>query len=169
MTDSPRGNPSALDIVDGQLHLSLELGEEKILASMDALGIRSVVLDEFWGVNDKMQGTPCISFPDGAHRPLSPYAQAAALRWPERVSFLQRVDRLDPNLAAHVAVLASNPGCRALRVVLLHPAERQAFATGGYAELIGAKLPEIQSIHPNLTLEGLRIIGNLNLGGILPP
>jgi type III pantothenate kinase len=46
-------------------------------------------------------------------------------------------------------------GVRKLRVV----------ATGGYAELIGAKLPEIETIHPNLTLEGLRIIGNLNAAG----
>jgi type III pantothenate kinase len=35
-------------------------------------------------------------------------------------------------------------------------------ATGGYATLISAKLPEIKTVHPNLTLEGLRIIGNLN-------
>jgi len=35
-------------------------------------------------------------------------------------------------------------------------------ATGGYATLISARLPEIKRIHPNLTLEGLRIIGNLN-------
>jgi len=35
-------------------------------------------------------------------------------------------------------------------------------ATGGYAELIAKGLPEIQSVHPNLTLEGLRLIGSLN-------
>ena len=35
-------------------------------------------------------------------------------------------------------------------------------ATGGYAKLIAAKLPEIGAIHPNLTLEGLRIIARLN-------
>lgn len=35
-------------------------------------------------------------------------------------------------------------------------------ATGGYARLIASHLPEIQSVHPNLTLEGLRIIGQLN-------
>jgi type III pantothenate kinase len=38
-------------------------------------------------------------------------------------------------------------------------------ATGGYAELIAAGLPEIDSVHPNLTLEGLRIIATLNLPG----
>ena len=36
-------------------------------------------------------------------------------------------------------------------------------ATGGYAELIAERLPEVNQVHPNLTLEGLRIIGNLNL------
>jgi type III pantothenate kinase len=35
-------------------------------------------------------------------------------------------------------------------------------ATGGYARLIAAKLPGIDVIHPNLTLEGLRVIANLN-------
>jgi type III pantothenate kinase len=35
-------------------------------------------------------------------------------------------------------------------------------ATGGYARLIAAQLPEIQAIHPHLTLEGLRIVANLN-------
>jgi type III pantothenate kinase len=33
-------------------------------------------------------------------------------------------------------------------------------ATGGYAELIAAHLPEIHAIHPDLTLEGLRIVAN---------
>lgn len=35
-------------------------------------------------------------------------------------------------------------------------------ATGGYADLIAAQLPEIEAIHPHLTLEGLRIVANLN-------
>jgi type III pantothenate kinase len=35
-------------------------------------------------------------------------------------------------------------------------------ATGGYARLIARQLPEIGVIHPNLTLEGLRIVANLN-------
>jgi type III pantothenate kinase len=35
-------------------------------------------------------------------------------------------------------------------------------ATGGYAELIAAGLPEIKRVEPNLTLEGLRIIAGLN-------
>jgi len=35
-------------------------------------------------------------------------------------------------------------------------------ATGGYARLIAARLPEITAVRPHLTLEGLRIIANLN-------
>jgi type III pantothenate kinase len=35
-------------------------------------------------------------------------------------------------------------------------------ATGGYAELIARQLPEIEAINPQLTLEGLRLIGNRN-------
>lgn len=31
-------------------------------------------------------------------------------------------------------------------------------ATGGYADLIAAKLPEIAAVEPNLTLEGLRLV-----------
>jgi len=37
-------------------------------------------------------------------------------------------------------------------------------ATGGYAQLIARKLPEIQAVHANLTLEGLRIVANRNIG-----
>jgi type III pantothenate kinase len=34
--------------------------------------------------------------------------------------------------------------------------------TGGYARLIASDLPEVAMIHSHLTLEGLRIVGNLN-------
>jgi hypothetical protein len=30
--------------------------------------------------------------------------------------------------------------------------------------LIAGKLPEIEAVHPNLTLEGLRIVANRNIG-----
>jgi type III pantothenate kinase len=35
-------------------------------------------------------------------------------------------------------------------------------ATGGYADLIAARLGQIDAVHPDLTLEGLRIVANLN-------
>ncbi|MGI9114274.1 MAG: type III pantothenate kinase [Chthoniobacterales bacterium] len=37
-------------------------------------------------------------------------------------------------------------------------------ATGGYAELLASKMPEVEAVQANLTLEGLRIVGCLNSG-----
>lgn len=49
-------------------------------------------------------------------------------------------------------------GCRRLRVV----------ATGGYAELIAAKVPEITAVDPLLTLEGLRLTWEAHVTGRVP-
>jgi len=43
-----------------------------------------------------------------------------------------------------------------------HRQKVHVIATGGYADLIAKRLGEIGSVHPNLTLEGLRIVANLN-------
>jgi type III pantothenate kinase len=40
-------------------------------------------------------------------------------------------------------------------------------ATGGYAELIAACLPEIHAIRPDLTLEGLRVVANRSSDHVL--
>ena len=39
----------------------------------------------------------------------------------------------------------------------------KAVATGGYADLIATGVKEISAVHENLTLEGLRLIGSMNL------
>jgi type III pantothenate kinase len=49
-----------------------------------------------------------------------------------------------------------------IKAELLPRRKIRIVATGGYAELIAAQLPEIEAIHPHLTLEGLRIAANLN-------
>jgi len=49
-----------------------------------------------------------------------------------------------------------------LRRELGAPRNLKVVATGGYASLIAAGLPEIQTIRQDLTLQGLRIIHNLN-------
>jgi type III pantothenate kinase len=36
-------------------------------------------------------------------------------------------------------------------------------ATGGYARLLASKLPEVTAVEPNLTLEGLRLVGRAHL------
>ncbi len=38
----------------------------------------------------------------------------------------------------------------------------RVLATGGYARLIASRMPEIDTVDPDLTLHGLRVIGNLN-------
>ncbi len=59
-------------------------------------------------------------------------------------------------------------GYRGLIKEILAEIEKEAgapldiIATGGYADLIASKLPVIQSVDPDLTLQGLRIIANLN-------
>ena len=61
-------------------------------------------------------------------------------------------------------------GYRGLVSAILARIRRESFArqrvhvvaTGGYARLIAAKLRDIDAVRPNLTLEGLRIIANLN-------
>ncbi len=50
----------------------------------------------------------------------------------------------------------------AIRRELGHPRELEVVATGGYAGLIVREMPEIARLHPNLTLEGLRLIAALN-------
>ena len=42
-------------------------------------------------------------------------------------------------------------------------ANRESLRRVDMRELIARKLPEIEAVHPNLTLEGLRIIGNRNV------
>jgi len=44
-----------------------------------------------------------------------------------------------------------------------HGRRVHVIATGGYADLIARRLREIDAVHSNLTLEGLRVIANLNL------
>ena len=49
-----------------------------------------------------------------------------------------------------------------LRQELGSPTSLQIVATGGDAEWIAAGLPEIATVDPDLTLQGLRLVGNLH-------
>jgi type III pantothenate kinase len=93
----------------------------------------------------------------------------------EKTALLPRIDLSEPKSAigksSREAMMAGAVfGYRGLvREILAQikselgsPKKLLVVATGGYAELIASKLSEIQVVHPNLTLEGLRIIGVLN-------
>jgi predicted TIM-barrel fold metal-dependent hydrolase len=127
-----------LDIVDAQLHV----GRDAIaptLAAMDALGIRGVVIDEFWGVfggEDPTHIAPGFKLPNGAWRATCPTAEIASALHPDRFAYLVRVDRRDPDLEAVMRVIASAPGARAIRIQPVWTmAEARAMADGAYEPL----------------------------------
>jgi type III pantothenate kinase len=92
-----------------------------------------------------------------------------------RTALLPKISLLEPPSAIgkstrHAMLAGAVYGYRGLvRQILTEigkelgiPRNLPVVATGGYANLIVAGLPEIKTVQDNLTLEGLRIIGNLN-------
>jgi type III pantothenate kinase len=93
----------------------------------------------------------------------------------QRTALLPRISLLEPpgavGKSTKAAMLAGAVyGYRGLvRQILVEigkelkiPRRLPVVATGGYADLIAAGLPEIKTVQPELTMEGLRIIGTLN-------
>jgi type III pantothenate kinase len=88
----------------------------------------------------------------------------------QRTALLPRIEPVEPISARDAMLSGAVFGYRGLVKQILTEIKRElaapknlkVVATGGYAELIAAKLPAITLVHPNLTLEGLRIIATLN-------
>jgi len=93
----------------------------------------------------------------------------------QRTAFLPRLSLKEPRTAvgkstADAMMAGAVYGYRGLVREILDRIKAERFprqrvkvvATGGYAQLIARQLPEIESVHPNLTLEGLRIVAGLN-------
>jgi type III pantothenate kinase len=93
----------------------------------------------------------------------------------QRTALLPRISLREPRRAIGKSTIEAMRagaifGYRGLVREILARIKRERFrgrqihviATGGYAELIAARLPEIDNVRPNLTLEGLRIVANLN-------
>lgn len=125
-----------MDIVDAQVHVFYTLQLDETIAVMNALGIQSVVIDEFWAYTRTRKAIPNAELPGGVLRPVSPLAQAAVLQYPDRFSILQRVEREDPDLGALLSVLGSTPGCRSIRINTRDRAEREALSSGGYDDML---------------------------------
>lgn len=94
----------------------------------------------------------------------------------QRTALLPQISLMEPPSAIgrstrHAMLAGAIYGYRGLVRQILVEIRRElgrgkrfkVIATGGYANLIAAGLPEIDSVRPHLTLEGLRIIGTLNL------
>jgi predicted TIM-barrel fold metal-dependent hydrolase len=126
-----------MDIVDTQVHLGPGHIDET-LAAMDALGVRSAVIDEVWISQALM---PYYVLADGARRATTPTAELAALTHPDRFSYVTRVSRRDPEMRALLRILGERRGMRGLRVAAGVTAdELAALAQGDYDDLFAAAL-----------------------------
>jgi predicted TIM-barrel fold metal-dependent hydrolase len=126
-----------MDIVDAQVHANV-LGTETTLAVMDALGIQGVLFDEYETAVEDGTPQPGYRLVDGAFRPVGPNAEAAALPYPDRFTFLMRVDPRDPGIEGWIETLAAAPGFKALRTLVVTPAEGAVFEGGGHDRLLKA-------------------------------
>jgi predicted TIM-barrel fold metal-dependent hydrolase len=127
-----------VDIVDAQLHMGPGTIEGTRHA-MDALGIRSVLIDEFW--ISRLDKSPTDTPPgyrlsNGAWRAAYPTAELASLLHPDRFSFFVRLDRRDPQLESVMRVVGTTPNARAFRLLAVWTQEEaEAFIDGGYEPL----------------------------------
>jgi hypothetical protein len=102
-----------MDIVDAQIHMGPG-GIDETLAAMDALGVRGVLVDEYWLTD--FTNKPHHLLPGGAQRPVGPTAELAAQIHAERFSWLLRISRLDPDHESVIRHVRNAPGGRALRI-----------------------------------------------------
>jgi type III pantothenate kinase len=92
----------------------------------------------------------------------------------QRTALLPKITLLEPpsvigKSTKHAMLAGAVHGYRGLVKQILQEIGKElglkklpVVATGGYAELIAAGLPEMKRVVPELTLDGLRIIGRLN-------
>jgi predicted TIM-barrel fold metal-dependent hydrolase len=124
-----------MDIVDAQLHMG-PASIDATLEAMNAVGIRSVMIEEFWYWTrspNPLHNQPGFELPNGAWRALYPTAELASALHPDRFSYFVRIDRRDPQLESVMRVTASSPHARALRFLATRtPEEAEAFIDGGF-------------------------------------
>jgi L-fuconolactonase len=122
-----------MDIVDSQIHMGPG-GIPEMVAAMNALGIASALIDEWW------MGTPGhpyynVGAGGRAQRTTSPTAEIASWTYPGRFSYLVRIDPRDPELRAVVRLAGDATHVRALRMSPgMSRAEVADFASGVYDE-----------------------------------
>jgi type III pantothenate kinase len=92
----------------------------------------------------------------------------------QRTALLPKITLLEPPSAIgkstkHAMLAGAVYGYRGLVREIIAEIRREfavkrlkVVGTGGYAELIGAGVKEVSTIHDQLTLEGLRLIAGLN-------
>lgn len=142
-----------MDIVDSQVHIGPG-GIAEMVAAMDALGIASVLNDEYW---IGTAGDPGYRIDERVFRPTNPTAELAAWTYPGRFSYLVRVEPHDPELRSIIRQTRDATYARALRVSPgMTRAEIASFADGAYDEVFAgaadAGLPVFVQISGNTEL-----------------
>jgi predicted TIM-barrel fold metal-dependent hydrolase len=106
---------------------------------MDALGIRSALIDEFWTHADKdRRYSPGFVLPNGALRAVPSQAEQASNQYPDRFSYLVRIDFRDPLLDTLMQIVADTPHARAIRLVINKPELLRELAEGNYRRCFAA-------------------------------
>lgn len=127
-----------LDVVDTQVHLFFNMNEVQGLAAMDALGIRSMIIDEYWGEDADGNTLPGYAVADGVFRSVSPGAERASMLHPDRFAYVLRIDHRDPELEYLIRSAAAAPHVRLLRIDARKPADVQALADGEFKPFFAA-------------------------------
>src|ERR1700751_5319553 len=102
-----------MNIVDSQLHLGPG-GASEVVAAMDALGIHSALIHEYWMGTP---GHPRYELGEGRFRTTSPTAELAAWTYPGRFAYVVHLDRRDPEMRAVVRLARDAAHARALRLL----------------------------------------------------
>ena len=113
-------------------------GYEEIKFAMDALGIRSSLIDEFWlSYITSMNFQPVEHPTEECSRPISPTAALASKVYPERFAYMRRIEFNDPDAEMIVCLLGKDPACKAFRLqVGMSPLTVDAFAMGAYEQVL---------------------------------
>lgn len=126
-----------MDIVDCQVHLGPG-GAAKMVSAMNALGIQSALIDEYWMGTP---GEPAYRVGGGVARATSPTAELAAWKYPDRFAYVVRLDRRDPALRAITRLTRDASHARGLRILVgTSRAETAAFARGEYEHVFSAAM-----------------------------
>lgn len=128
---SQAATPQKLDIVDTQVHLGCVPSEA--LFAMNALGIQSLLSDEFWGWDSDEHPHPGYKLANGAFRPTMPLSEWAALTHPDRFAYLVRVDHRDPQLESVITLAKTSGSARALRFTVENKDVAEEFVAGKFA------------------------------------
>ncbi|ANF94928.1 amidohydrolase family protein [Paenibacillus bovis] len=163
----PEQQSPVSNIIDTQIHMGPGRIEET-LAAMDAMGIQSVLIDEFW-----LPGTdykPHHKLANGSIRPVNPTAELAAQLYPERFGWVLRVERNDPEYASIIRMVDDAPAGKGIRIIPgMTLQETEAFAQGKYDPILAATekagLPLFLYLpdHPELIAKAAQKFPNLRI------